>query len=218
MRKIIFFIILPLLILSFFWQLNKNLALRKLLKEKNNALETSEAASRHLEKLKKQELELQEKEKILRRKLPADDRQPLALIKALISLGRETGLREISLSIKEEPAAEAKGSYSKGNEMASASELEEIPQSAAKSSASSNDMEVSVSRSGSAKSRSARNGEPEPVYLEINCEGTFQQLIIFLNRLRELERIVAVGEISIERKKDILPFQKISLELVTYTL
>lgn len=58
---------------------------------------------------------------------------------------------------------------------------------------------------------------PKPAEIEMNFEGTYSQLVRFLERLRSLERVVVVQGIKIERKKEILPCQQISLRLITYT-
>lgn len=57
---------------------------------------------------------------------------------------------------------------------------------------------------------------PKPIRLEMNFTATYQRLLKFLDRLMNLERIVAAEEIKIERDKKTLPRQKISIRLVTY--
>lgn len=54
------------------------------------------------------------------------------------------------------------------------------------------------------------------IKIETNFEATFFQLLSFLEKLMQLERIVAIEQIVIKRQKDILPYQKVSLELITY--
>ncbi len=61
------------------------------------------------------------------------------------------------------------------------------------------------------------SGGVKALYFTMNCEVTFIQFLKFLDKLTNLERIVEVRGIKIERVKDMLPYQKISLELVTYS-
>lgn len=59
--------------------------------------------------------------------------------------------------------------------------------------------------------------KPESINLKMDFEGSFPQLLKFLQKVASLERIVKINSISIERKKETMPYQKISLDLVTYT-
>ncbi|MFH1339343.1 MAG: type 4a pilus biogenesis protein PilO [Candidatus Omnitrophota bacterium] len=52
----------------------------------------------------------------------------------------------------------------------------------------------------------------------MNLEGEFRQLVLFLEAISNLEMPVSVDGINIERKEEILPRQKISLQLAAYTL
>lgn len=58
---------------------------------------------------------------------------------------------------------------------------------------------------------------PKPIKLQMSFEATYQQALSFLEKINNLERVVKVEQIKIERKKEILPCQKVSLQLVTYT-
>lgn len=57
-----------------------------------------------------------------------------------------------------------------------------------------------------------------PLYFEMKFETTFPQLLEFLKDLMNLERVVSVEKLIIIREKEILPNQKVTLSLVTYTL
>jgi Tfp pilus assembly protein PilO len=58
---------------------------------------------------------------------------------------------------------------------------------------------------------------PIPAYFQMNFDSTFPQALKFISGLNELERVVTVEKIDISRKTDILPYQSISLSLVTYS-
>jgi Tfp pilus assembly protein PilO len=58
---------------------------------------------------------------------------------------------------------------------------------------------------------------PVPVYFEMKFDASFAQVLKFLRELNGLERIVAVEKIEINREVNILPYQSVVLDLVTYT-
>jgi Tfp pilus assembly protein PilO len=59
--------------------------------------------------------------------------------------------------------------------------------------------------------------DAESLFFEMVFEGTFSQTLDFLKTLSELERLVSVEKMQIERGEDILPRQKVTLNLVAYT-
>lgn len=77
------------------------------------------------------------------------------------------------------------------------------------------------------KERKASSSEPamnaplppglDSLRLEMSFEGVYSQALDFLKRAERIERVVAVEKVEIERKKEILPCQKVTLELVAYT-
>lgn len=56
-----------------------------------------------------------------------------------------------------------------------------------------------------------------PAYFQMSFESTFPQVLKFLKSLNDLERVVAVVKIDISRKADILPYQAVTLDLLTYS-
>lgn len=56
-----------------------------------------------------------------------------------------------------------------------------------------------------------------PIFVVMNCEGSFKRLISFLRRVVELDRVVSVTNIEVDRDEKILPRQRIKIELITYT-
>ena len=54
------------------------------------------------------------------------------------------------------------------------------------------------------------DSQPRPVSLEMNCQGTFPELLLFLEKTAKLERVVIVEKVDIEREKELTPSQKIS--------
>jgi len=168
-------IILPLILLiSFFlWQLKYTPTLRLELEQKNREYQKAKSTSKRVERLEHQQDYLTQKEQELNNILPVDEKQPLSLIKELIHLGGEVGLKEESFKVRDE----------------------------------SSEVQVTGESQAQLKTR----------YVEMNFEGTFQELTSFLEKLNDTKRLVWVEEIKIERKVNILPYQKNYLKLVTGT-
>jgi hypothetical protein len=76
---------------------------------------------------------------------------------------------------------------------------------------------ASASASKDNKSAPAAQGAgPVPVYFQMKFNATFPQALKFLKELNDLERIVTAEKIEISRSIDILPYQSVILDLVTY--
>lgn len=56
-----------------------------------------------------------------------------------------------------------------------------------------------------------------PHYVVMSFEATFPQLKMFMKDLRALKRIVTVEKLTITRDENKLPYQKIALELISYS-
>ena len=210
MKKIVLAINLSILIillgtvLFFLWQLKNNIDLKKELTQKAQLLKEIETTSRHLKELEVQSRDLKQKAEALYKRVPVDEKQPLSLIKVLINIGGEIGLRKISFSVKEESIDEKdklsliSGVSGQGSDLSKGGPMQEAA--------------VPVQSAALAVSGVAQIG-PKPLYLEMNFEGTFPQLLDFLKKLNNLERIVTVSAIEIKRSEEALPYQKISLQL-----
>lgn len=188
-------LILLILVISFcLWQLRENVSLRQELDKKGQELKDVESNSRHLEALKKQNQDLSYKEEAIKRKVPVNEKQPISLIKTLTVIAGETGLRKAVFSIKE--MASQGGS-------ASARSLGQPP----------GQTLASPTTQGS-------TGLPmgiKPIEIGVSSEATYLQALSFLERLMNLERVIVVDELTIERKKEILPYQQVSLQISTYS-
>jgi Tfp pilus assembly protein PilO len=57
---------------------------------------------------------------------------------------------------------------------------------------------------------------PIPVYFQMKFNSTFSQVIKFLGDLKDLERIVTVEKIEIDREDNTIPYQAVILDLATY--
>lgn len=193
-------------VLLFLWQLKMNVALRQELSMKKQDFKDAKAASKHLKALEAQAVDLKLKSAALHKRVPLAEEEPFSLIKTIMRLGGEVGLQDISLGLKKKTS---------GVEGAAASGAGGLPGEAQGEDGGAQ-QNYPPDQSATQVNPSAP-GEIREVYLDVNCEGNIQQLLIFLEKLMNLERLVKVDGIKIEREKEILPYQKISLEIVTYT-
>jgi Tfp pilus assembly protein PilO len=195
---------------SFFvWQFRLNINMREDLAVKKKEFRHAEAASKHLRDLEKKINDIKQKEEMLFRRVPVNEKEPLSLIRALIRLGGKTGLRGITINLKDktllvqgEALQRRRGAVQPAE---GASDEAPAEQAAAPSEAAAQETAI------------APQSGPSPVYLQMEFEGSFPQLLSFLDKLMNLERIVKIEGMSVQRKKEILPYQKVSLDLVTYT-
>ncbi len=61
-------------------------------------------------------------------------------------------------------------------------------------------------------------GPIKPHDFKVSFNAGYKETVEFIKRVINLERVVSVKNLEIERKDEILPFQKVTLTLTTYTL
>ncbi len=193
-------------LLLFLWQLKMNVDLKQELSVKKQDFKDAKAASKHLKGLEAQTVVLKLKRAALYKRIPLAEEEPFSLIKAIMRLGGEVGLQNISLGLKRKTFSNQAGAVSGAGGLSEQMQDE----------AGGVQQSYSVDQSGT-QVFSSSTEEIKEIYLDVNCEGDINQLLIFLGKLMNMERLVKVDGIKIERKKEILPYQKISLEIVTYT-
>lgn len=180
---------LTVLVALFFWQFNIKISANKILEQKKNQLESAYSASKHLKELDVQKEGLKQRKEKLCRRLPVGEKKPLDLIKTLMRLGSRIGLRNIVFNVKEsDPGSQAERSSS------------------------------DIFPEGGRQQVSAQpKAGVTPLYFTMSFNGSFTQLLDFMKETASMERIVDIEEVKIKRDENILPYQKISLELITYT-
>ena len=181
--------LIVLLFLLFLWGLKINSRLAQELAVKKGEHKEAKSASRRLRALQKQLQDLEQKEKTIGLRVPTNEKHPFSLIRTLTSIAGEIGLKGPSFAMKDSATQTSDGT---------------LTQDAGQPEAA-----------GIQASANLPPG-PKPIRIEMNFTATYQQLLKFLDRLMNLERIAAAEEIKIERDKKTLPRQKISLQLVTY--
>lgn len=204
-------LIAAIVILSSFytWQFRMGITLKEDLASKKKEFRRAEAASKHLKDLERQISDIKQKEEMLFRRVPINEKEPLGLIRSLIRLGGQAGLKGITVSLKDK-ALPAQGVASQSRRGA-AQGAEGAP--ADEASAES----ITPAEAPAEDASPAPQAGPAPIYLQMEFEGSFPQLLSFLDKLMNLERIVKVEGMRVQRKKDIIPYQKVSMDLVTYT-
>lgn len=183
-------------IFFFLWQFNLKNNLRNQLEQKTEELKKAKAQGPRLKELEREYPELKQKNNELYKRIVLAEKEPLGLIKNLINIGGSIGFREITFDIKRE-----------SNDQDNTKSIDQATFIQGSSQAASATAQPSPS--------TTENGI-NPIYLAMNCQGTFSQLLVFLEKLKNLERIVNVESMSIERQEKILPYQEITLDLVTY--
>ena len=188
-------IIIAVILSAVSWgQFKINAALNTELVKKKEEYKKAKSAGNRLEKLKEQIQGLADQEESLIRMAPLDEKQPFGLIRIISGLAGETDLKNIVFSIKGPKDLSAD---SAAEQVPSANEQQEADMSGQLPA----DVQAGI----------------KPINIEINFEGTFAQSRAFLKKLLNIGRLVVVEQINIERSPEILPYQKVSLELVAYT-
>lgn len=184
-------LIVPLFLLSI-WGLKINSRLTQELAVKKGEHKEAKSASKRLKALQEQLQALEQKEKTVGLRVPTNEKHPFGLIRTLTSIAGEIGLKDLSFTMK--------GPADSSTQTSDDTLTQEAGQQEA---------------AGIQVSTGLPPG-PKPIRLEMHFTAAYQQLLKFLDRLMDLERIIAAEEIKIERDKKTLPRQKISLQLVTY--
>ncbi len=200
-------VLLILVIIGVISVFKNNLSLKDELKNKSSALRESEDLLKHLRELQKQEGNLKLQAEKINIKVPSNESKPFALIKEIFKFRGELGLRKMAFNLKD-ASSENKGQKGLSGQEMTKPQQETVPGGQKQEGGGQSPSEPSVQE---------QIGAPKPVYLDMSFEATFQQLNVFLERLMNYKRLLSVENLKIEREKDILPYQKISLKLVAYS-
>jgi len=178
--KLVFFLtILFVIVFSFLFlgEYNRNLSLRRELKEKSKELKEAEEMRKKIEELERSKKEQLLRLKELERRLP-ERLNEVSLMREITSLAIHFGVRNIEF----------------------------VPLVAK------NDVE---SQRNLAIPFYVNNVRPH--MFRINMEIEFPYLVSFLKNMMNMERVISVESIEIKREKNIVPRQKVSLDIVSYT-
>lgn len=189
----------------FIWQLKSNAALRQEMVSRKKEFQEAKAVSRHLKELEKKAESIKQREEELYKKIPLGEREPFDLIRAIIQMGIKAGLKKLVFKMGENTVditAGASTSRQMTNQDAEGLDINPL---------SADDLSVSQEAA-----EPILLGAPVAIYLEVSFEGAFPQLLKFLEGLMNMERLVKIEEIRIERKKEILPSQSVFLKLTVY--
>lgn len=199
-----------LLAVFFIWQVKVSVVLNRELNSKKKEFKHAEAASKHLRQLERQISDMKQKGEQLYKIVPVNEKEPLGLMKMLIRLAGQAGLKNITLNVKEK-------AVSSEQDAQQGAQAEQEAGQAAVDGQGAEQPAPAVEEYPGQDVAAAQTVIVKPTYLEMEFEGGFTQALGFLEKLARLDRIVKVDRISVERKKEILPYQKVSLDLVAYT-
>ena len=183
-----------LIISLFIWLFRANFNLRERLNQKSAELKKAGITSRNQYQSGQDSQGLEEKKETINKRVPRGEKYPLELIKTFTRIGEETGLKKMAFSIKE----------AKDKPL-------DTPTTSAGYIEGSRTGPAAPTRSGPSKTGLT------PIEFEMKFEAVYPQLLSFLQKLMQVERLVTVNQIEIERKKELLPYQQITLQLTTYT-
>jgi Tfp pilus assembly protein PilO len=186
-------VLLALCVILFLFQFKQNMNIREEYNSKNSEFKEAKAASKRLEGLEKQTNELKYKEDILEKRIPINEKHPFDLMKMIIKAGGESGLREIVFTMKQSSGQDDGGSP---------------PPSGGR---------FGVPQGQPNQGKPLSELDPNPKDISLTFEGTFPQTMVFIKKITSLERLVTLQGIEIERKEEILPYQKVALSLKVYT-
>ncbi|MBU1997977.1 MAG: hypothetical protein ABIG46_03215 [Candidatus Omnitrophota bacterium] len=190
------------------WKYKDNANLRLVLKGKKEELKKTEATSRKVEELKKQSQELKRSEEKIYTMVPVGQEKPFKLIKEISLLAASLGLKSLEFNLPSENGQDENKDVSLGGSVNSAGSSQ--PQGHAPG------ADVSLGGANPNPRVNLSKDAPKPIVIEMSCQATLDVLVNFLNKVGNLERLVNIQKMVIERDGEILPFQKISLELITY--
>ncbi|OQX88294.1 MAG: hypothetical protein B6D55_00665 [Candidatus Omnitrophica bacterium 4484_70.2] len=178
--KLVFFLtILFLIVFSFlfFSEYNKNLSLRRELKEKSKELKEAEEMRKKLKELEKSKKEQLLRLKELERELPEESGE-VSLMKEITSLAIHFGVRNIEF----------------------------VPLVAKDNVEGQRNLTIPF-----------YTNNVRPHMFRINMEIEFPYLVSFLKNIMNMERVISVENIEIKREENIIPRQKVSLDIISYT-
>lgn len=174
-------------------QINIFYSNRKQLDEKENRLTQLDALQTTLGRIEQQLAQRKLLEDRLFKMIPKGTASVFDLMHELTSIGTAMGLRNIAFGIedKAEDTSQQKRARSRN--------LRRIDVRKEKIKPKILEQEVDVH------------------YFAMDFDAGYQETAAFLNRLLELDRVVLVEKAQIQRQKDILPRQHVTLTLVTYS-
>ncbi|MDD2702680.1 MAG: type 4a pilus biogenesis protein PilO [Candidatus Omnitrophica bacterium] len=191
-------VLLAFSVALFLFQLKQNMNIREEFSSKNSEFKESKAASKRLEVLERQANELKYKEDVLAKRIPLNEKHPFELMKILIKAGGESGLRAIAFKMKDVSSDKDGVSGTSGTP----------PQPGGR---------FAIPQFQQNQEKPVSEFDPNPMDISLTFEGTFPQTAAFIKKITSMERLVTVQGIEIERKENILPYQKVSLFLKAYT-
>ena len=180
---------------------------RKELKNKSQKLQELNKAERKIKFLKKKKISLHLEKMNLEEQIPLNKVESLSSIKNITVLAAKSGIKKIEFISSQETEDKKMGTFSLRKSF-SGSSLQNGSSAFTSSSTQSFRGTASVSNNLFII---------RPRFIQVNLECNYSNLVSFLREVLKLKRITSIESIKIKRMKNILPRQKVTLNLVTYT-
>lgn len=208
-------ILFLLSVLLFIFEFRETFRLKKEIAEKTARIREVEEAREEIDNLQKDIIGLKLESARIEKRIPYNEEQPLKLIRELTLLGSEAGLRNLEFFSGEERREgllpESPGSTMGGEDSGGTTSQSDVREDSDTTSS----QQVDQTSQPALSSESSLQVKPLSIKMTFECE--FPRLISFLKEISELERLVSIEQIKIERSEKILPRQKVTLKLVAYT-
>lgn len=190
-----FLVIMPL----FVFEMRKGMFLRNELIEKRATVKDAVQAATKLEKLQKDMDDLQRENERIDERIPQNEKEPLTLIKQLTLLSNSQRVKNLKVAYSETKKISSSTStpqvvYQDGQDSSS------LPQ-ATQPTTSVQDVSFKIKKQ----------------YIQMDFECQFPQLLGLLREIYKLPRLVSVDSVQIKRDEKILPRQKVTVNLISYT-
>lgn len=173
------------------------------LADARRALEAARQAKATVEAFESERETLARQEQEFWRRIPANEKEPLSLLKQLTLWAGETRLSGLSFSIRPKQPVEASGAPAGPQEPSASGAFSQ-----------------GAYEPGGMTAATADEDQPDqlsrfPIQMEFQSE--FRNLLLFLSGLRALDRLTTVESLTITRSKDAIPRQAVALALNAYT-
>lgn len=165
--------------------------LKEAIAEKSSRIAEAKKTQKESTELEQEVLKLQQEVKEVEYKIPKGEVKPLRLFEEITLLAYKQGMKNVSFTSGEEEDGEAP--------LESAGAPEEFDEDYSAAPGAPNSIQV------------------KPLVFTMECESEYQTLLTFLKELFAMERIVTVESVRVERVQDLIPRQKVTLKLTTYT-
>jgi Tfp pilus assembly protein PilO len=159
--------------------------------EKEDQLQNLKKSKRVSETMQEELVQLKLEAAKIEKKIPRGDEMSFGVIKEIYAVGEKIGLRNLTFTLNDEVIAGAGA----------------MPAVKPKRNKNNNNPAPAVNASSVAI-------KITPLTISFECQ--FVRLISFLEKIYQMDRVVTVVDVKAQRIIDILPYQKVTLNILSY--